>query len=141
MHGGPKNQIGIACLHSSARGTYSFRMDEIDLRVYARKQGKTKEVGRWLQPKTVAQPRSPDVSGFKLVASLHTGAQFAAAGLDLLCEIDSMKGKPVAVCAKAASGGPVAGSYGVSLGPNGVVVARYASGGGGKIVFTGSEGK
>ena len=135
VHGGPENDSSISCLHTKARGVYSFRIDETYVRVFARRNSRTKEVRRFAEPRSVAQPRSPAVRGFKLVATLRDGARFWPVGLDLLCLVSVLEQKPVAVCAKIASAQPV--GYGVSLGPKGVVVADYAKQG---VVFSGTEG-
>jgi hypothetical protein len=140
--GGPANQIGMACLHTKA-GTYSFRIDEQLVRGFRRRAGRLTQVGGWQQPKTLAQPKSPAVSGFKVVATLPVGGRVLAAGSDLACIVTTDGGRPDVACFKIGPGKgyPVVGSYAALLSATTFEVDRYDAAHNGKPVFVGKEGK
>lgn len=140
--GGPANQIGMACLHAKT-GSYSFRMDEQQVRGFRKQSGRLMQVGAWKQPKTLGQPKSPAVSSFKLVATLPVGGRVLAAGSDIACLVTTDAGRPAVACFKLGPGKgyPVAGSYAASLSPATFEVDRYDAAHNGKPVFVGKEGK
>ena len=140
--GGPANQIGMACLHTKT-GTYSFRIDELQVRGFRRQSRRLTQVGSWKQPKTLSQPKSPAVSSFKVVATLPVGGRMLAGGSDLACLVTTDSGRPAVACFKIGPGKgyPVVGSYAASLGPVSFEVDRYDAAHNGKPVFVGKEGK
>jgi hypothetical protein len=142
VFGGPANQIGMACLHTKA-GTYSFRIDEQQARGFRKRSGRLTQVGAWKQPKTLAQPKSPAVSGFKVVATLPVGGRVLAGGSDLACIVTTDNGGPEIACFKIGPGKgyPVVGSYAALLSPTTFEVDRYDAAHNGKPVFVRKEGK
>ena len=143
VFGGPANEIGMACLHTktSSKPTYTFRLDENDVKIYRRSAGKTIVVHTWRQPVTLKQPRSPAVASFKSVGSLALGGQFKPAGMDIGCAVYAVAGHPVVECAKLGSDThPLAGGYVASLSSVSLQVARFDAAHRSTTVFTGREG-
>lgn len=138
--GGPANQVGLACLHTSPKGNaaYSFRIDEDELAAFRSASGRTTHVGGWKEPASrIPQPRSKAVSDFRLVAHVSVGARLRAAGTDLGCTVYAFKGRTVVACFKLDPGGlPLNGSYAAALDALGLQVSRFV-GGHGTTVFVG----
>jgi hypothetical protein len=140
--GGPVNAIGIACLHTKT-GTLSFRMNENELIAYQQRSGKLSQAGRWKEPRTVSEPKSPAVSKFKLVATLPIGGRILAAGLDLGCLVYSHSGRPNVACFKLGPGKgyPAVGSYAAAIDAKGLQVSQFDAAHKGTTVYVGTEGK
>jgi hypothetical protein len=143
VFGGPANEIGMACLHTktSAKTTYTFRLDENDVKIYRRLAGKTSVIRTWREPVTRKQPRSPAVSTFNPVGSLTVGGRVRPAGMDIGCAVYAFTGHPIVECAKLGRDGhPLARSYAASAGPGGIEVARYDAAHHPTSLFVGREG-
>jgi hypothetical protein len=126
--GGPANQSGLACLHTSstAKSAYSFRLDETRLRVFRRVNGSTKELGAWTEPASaIAQARPGAVSNFTSVGQVSAGSQFNAAGTDLGCSVYTFKGIVQVACFKQNAKGALNRSYAVALGGTTVEVSHF----------------
>jgi hypothetical protein len=136
--GGPANQIGLACLHTSAtaKSAYSFRLEETRLLVFRRTAGKTVQLGAWKEPTAIAEPRSAAISSFKSVGTVSAGGHFSAAKSDLGCNVYSFKGVVNVACFKLDAGGVLNGSYAVALGGTTTQVSRFHAGHG-TTVFAG----
>ncbi len=138
--GGPANQVGLACLHSSPKGkaAFSFRIDENEVAAFRSASGRTTRVGGWKEPVSrIPQPRSEAVSDFRLVGHVPVGAHFSAAGADLGCTVYAFKGRTEVACFKLDSGGlPQNGSYAAALDARGLQVSRFQDGHG-RTVFVG----
>jgi hypothetical protein len=143
VFGGPVNEIGIACLHTttSTRATYTFRLNEDNVKIYRRVAGKTDVIHAWREPATLKQPRSPAVSTFKSVGSLALGGQFRPAGMDIGCVVYAVDGHPVVECAKLARDThPLANGYAASLSSVSLQVARFDAAHRSTTMFVGREG-
>ncbi len=137
--GGPANQIGLACLHTSstAKSAYSFRIDETRLLVFRRAKGRTVRLRAWTEPSSaIAQGHSAAVSNFTSVGQVSAGSQFNARGTDLACSVYTFKGTLQVACFKQNAKGILNGSYAVALGGTTVQVSRF-EGGHGTTVFVG----
>jgi hypothetical protein len=137
--GGPANQIGLACLHTSSTATsaYSFRIDETRLLVFRRAKGSTVQLGAWTEPASaIAQGHSAAVSNFTSVGQVSAGSQIDAKGTDLGCSVYTFKGTLQVACFKRNAKGILNGSYAVALGGATVQVSRFQNGHG-TTVFVG----
>jgi hypothetical protein len=138
--GGPANQIGIACLHTSqkAQAAFSFRLSENELLAFRKNSGKTVRIGSWRQPtSSYPEPRSRAVSRFKLAGSLRVGGRFVAAQTDLACTIYAFHSMTEVACFKTDSRGvPLDNSYAIALDKLGIQVSRFKDGHG-TTVFVG----
>jgi hypothetical protein len=137
--GGPANQSGLACLHTSstAKSAYSFRIDETRLRVFRRAKGSTVKLGTWKEPASaIAQGHSAAVSNFTSIGQVSAGSHFDAAGTDLGCSVYTFKGTVQVACFKQNATGVLNGSYAVALGGATVQVSRFQAGQG-TTVFVG----
>lgn len=137
--GGPANQIGLACLHTSstAKSAYSFRIDETRLLVFRRAKGNTVQLGAWTEPASaIAQGHSAAVSNFTSVGQVSAGSQIDAKGTDLGCSVYTFKGTINVACFKRNAKGILNGSYAVALGGGTVQVSRFQAGQG-TTVFVG----
>lgn len=137
--GGPANQIGLACLHTSAtaKSVYSFRLEESRLLVFRQTAGKTVQVGAWKEPAAaIAEARSAAISSFKSVGTVSAGGHFSAAKSDLGCNVYSFKGVVNVACFKLDARGVLNGSYAVALGGTTTQVSRFQAGHG-TTVFVG----
>jgi hypothetical protein len=141
--GGPANQIGLACLHTSstAKSAYSFRIDETRLLVFRRAKGATVRLRAWTEPASaIAQGHSAAVSNFTSVGQVSAGSQFDAMGTDLACSVYTFKGTVQVACFKRNASGILNGSYAVALGGTSVQVSRFQAGQG-TTVFVGKPVK
>lgn len=144
VFGGPANEIGMACLHTktSAKASYTFRLDENDVKIYRRVAGKTSVIRTWSEPVTRKQPRSPAVSSFNPVGSLTIGGRVRPAGMDIGCAVYAAAGHPVVECAKLGRDGhPLADGYAASLSSVSLQVARFDAAHRSTTVFASREGK
>jgi hypothetical protein len=126
--GGPANQIGLACLHTSstAKSVYSFRIDETRLLVFRRAKGRTVQLHAWTEPASaIAQGHSAAVSNFTTVGQVSAGSQLEAMGTDLACSVYTFKGTLQVACFKRNAKGILNGSYAVALGGRTVQVSRF----------------
>jgi hypothetical protein len=126
--GGPANQIGLACLHTSstAKSAYSFRIDETRLVVFRRAKGRTVQLRAWTEPSSaIAQAHSAAVANFTSVGEVSAGSQFDAAGTDLACSVYTFKGTVQVACFKRNAKGILNGSYAVALGGTTMQVSRF----------------
>jgi hypothetical protein len=126
--GGPANQIGLACLHTSstAKAAYSFRIDETRLLVFRRAKGRTVQLRAWTEPASaITQGHSAAVSQFTSIGQVSAGSQFSAAGTDLACSVYTFKGALQVACFKRNSKGILDGSYAVALGGTTIQVSRF----------------
>ena len=137
--GGPADQIGLACLHTSsaAKSAYSFRVQETTLRVFRRTGATTAQLRAWKEPAAgMKQRRSATIAHFKSVGAVSIGSRFTAARSDLSCSVYSFKGTINVACFKLSAKGTMDGSYAVALGGATVQVSRF-QGGHGTTVFIG----
>jgi hypothetical protein len=126
--GGPANQAGLACLHTSstAKSAYSFRIDETRLLVFRRAKGRTVRLHAWTEPASaIAQGHSAAVSNFTSVGQVSAGSQFNARGTDLACSVYTFKGTLQVACFKQNAKGILNGSYAVALGGRTVQISRF----------------
>jgi hypothetical protein len=137
--GGPANQIGLACLHTSstAKSAYSFRIEETRLFVFRRGKSSTVQLGTWKEPaSTIAQGHSAAVTNFTTIGQVSAGSHFDAAGTDLGCSVYTFKSTVQVACFKQNATGILNGSYAVALGGATVQVSRFRAGQG-TTVFVG----
>jgi hypothetical protein len=126
--GGPANQTGLACLHTSptAKSAYSFRIDETRLLVFRRAKGRTVQLRGWTEPaSSIAQGHTAAVSNFTSVGQVSAGSQFNAAGTDLACSVYTFKSTLQVACFKRNAKGILNGSYAAALGGTTMQVSRF----------------